>query len=163
MIIFLDCMSPCSSFRRFRTENAAYPKARRAAVSPSVWSCYEWGLHSPFCYQKGGSLLHCHSTLTAMRQALGGGFFSVALALESPPPDVIRHPALYSPDFPHRRSGAIICAARLYLTISPKENASPFLASSSHRKTAAADKFPQNRIFRDVLRRNPQKIIQKFQ
>ena len=28
-------------------------------------------------------------------------FISVALALESPPPDVIRHPALRSPDFPH--------------------------------------------------------------
>ena len=27
-------------------------------------------------------------------------FFSVALSLESPPPDVIRHPALRSPDFP---------------------------------------------------------------
>ena len=28
-------------------------------------------------------------------------YISVALALESPPPDVIRHPALRSPDFPH--------------------------------------------------------------
>ena len=28
-------------------------------------------------------------------------FISVALSLESPPPDVIRHPALWSPDFPH--------------------------------------------------------------
>ena len=28
-------------------------------------------------------------------------YISVALALESPPPDVIRHPALWSPDFPH--------------------------------------------------------------
>ena len=28
-------------------------------------------------------------------------FFSVALSWESPPPDVIRHPALWSPDFPH--------------------------------------------------------------
>ena len=32
-----------------------------------------------------------------------GRFISVALALESPPPDVIRHPALRSPDFPHPR------------------------------------------------------------
>ena len=31
-------------------------------------------------------------------------YISVALALESPPPDVIRHPALRSPDFPHLRS-----------------------------------------------------------
>ena len=30
-----------------------------------------------------------------------GRFISVALSLESPPPDVIRHPALRSPDFPH--------------------------------------------------------------
>lgn len=28
-------------------------------------------------------------------------FISVALVWESPPPDVIRHPALRSPDFPH--------------------------------------------------------------
>ena len=28
-------------------------------------------------------------------------FISVALSLESPPPDVIWHPALRSPDFPH--------------------------------------------------------------
>lgn len=28
-------------------------------------------------------------------------YISVALALESPLPDVIRHPALWSPDFPH--------------------------------------------------------------
>lgn len=28
-------------------------------------------------------------------------YISVALALESPPPDVIWHPALRSPDFPH--------------------------------------------------------------
>ena len=25
----------------------------------SVQSCFEWGLQCPFCYQKGGSLLHC--------------------------------------------------------------------------------------------------------
>ena len=43
-----------------------------------------------------------------------GRYISIALALESPPPDVIRHPALRSPDFPHlpysrkKRSAAII-------------------------------------------------------
>ena len=30
----------------------------------SVWSCSGWGLHSPSRYRDGGSLLHCHSTLT---------------------------------------------------------------------------------------------------
>ena len=32
--------------------------------------------------------------------AEAGGIISVALSWESPPPDVIRHPALRSPDFP---------------------------------------------------------------
>ena len=50
----------------------------------------------PPCYQEGGSLLHCLSTLTGSLLR----FISVALSLESPPPDVIWHPALWSPDFP---------------------------------------------------------------
>ena len=33
-------------------------------------------------------------------------YISVALSLESPPPDVIRHPALRSPDFPHLPYGS---------------------------------------------------------
>ena len=37
----------------------------------SVRSCFEWGLQCPFCYQKGGSLLHCLSTLTGRT----GGLF----------------------------------------------------------------------------------------
>ena len=44
----------------------------------------------PFCYQKGGELLPRHSTLTMFPWR----YISVALAWESPPPDVIRHPAL---------------------------------------------------------------------
>ena len=39
-------------------------------------------------------------------------YLSVALSLESPPPDVIRHPALRSPDFPHLHKAAAI----IYLT-----------------------------------------------
>ena len=45
-------------------QNATYPKARRAAVSLSVLSCSEWGLHSLLRYRKSGGLLHRHSTLT---------------------------------------------------------------------------------------------------
>ena len=63
----------------------------------SVRSCFGWGLHSHFCYQKRGELLPRLFTLTCINRRL----FSVALAWESPPPDVIRHPALWSPDFPH--------------------------------------------------------------
>ena len=66
----------------------------------SVRSCFGWGLHSRFCYQKCGELLPRLFTLTCINRRL----FSVALAWESPPPDVIRHPALRSPDFPHLRS-----------------------------------------------------------
>ena len=41
------------------------------------------------CYHESGSLLHYHFTL-----AINGGFISVALSWESPPPAVSRHPAL---------------------------------------------------------------------
>ena len=51
------------------------------------------------CYQKTGKLLPYPSTLTRKIWR----YISVALSLESPPPDVIRHPALRSPDFPHLR------------------------------------------------------------
>ena len=74
------------------------PKTWRAATlslsglaSNGVYIC-------PCCYQQGGSLLHCPSTLTRI---ISWRYISVALSLESPPPDVIRHPALWSPDFPH--------------------------------------------------------------
>ena len=68
MTIYLDHTLPYDSLRLLPNEDATYLKARRAAVSPSsalrqnIWSCFRWGLHSPFCYQKGGSLLHCPST-----------------------------------------------------------------------------------------------------
>ena len=60
-------------------------------------SCSEWGLHCHLSYHRCGELLPRLSILTAKRR-----FISVALSLESPPPDVIRHPALWSSDFPHR-------------------------------------------------------------
>ncbi len=69
----------------------------------------------PFCYQTGGSLLRCLSTLTCTWYRR---FIAVALALESPPPDVIRHPALRSPDFPRLRPfGACIRDCLSYLTL----------------------------------------------
>ena len=61
----------------------------------------------PACYQDGGSLLHCLSTLTMKTWR----FISVALVWESPPPDVIRHPALRSPDFP--RLNPFVCSAAI--------------------------------------------------
>lgn len=45
---------------------------RERTSSPvlSVWSCFEWGLHSVPCCQRTGSLLHCLCTLTVS----GGSF-----------------------------------------------------------------------------------------
>ena len=48
--------------------------------------------------QAAGELLPRLSILTAAKPRR---YISVALSLESPPPDVIRHPALWSSDFPH--------------------------------------------------------------
>lgn len=57
------------------------------------------------CYHESGSLLHYHFTL-----AINGGLISVALSWESPPLDVIQHPALGSSDFPHRQPfGSRLC------------------------------------------------------
>ena len=49
--------------------------------------------------QAAGELLPHLSTLALLRR--GTRFISVALSLESPPPGVIRHSALWCPDFPH--------------------------------------------------------------
>lgn len=118
MVIYLDCMLPYSSFARSAKRDIPEDAAGRCMVL--CLSCSGWGLHSPSCYHEGGGLLHRHSTLTGK----AGGFFSVALACGSPRPDVIRHPALWSPDFPHpcvrrflRCTGATICAARTYPSI----------------------------------------------
>ena len=62
-----------------------------------IWSCFGWGLQSLLCYHSSGELLPRLSTLTIRIWR----YISVALAWGSPPPDVIRHPALWSPDFPH--------------------------------------------------------------
>ena len=53
----------------------------------SVRSCFGWGLHSHFCYQKRGELLPRLFTLTCINRRL----FSVALSLRSPSLDVIQH------------------------------------------------------------------------
>ena len=64
MVIYLDCPLPDSSSGMSPNRNATYPRTRRATVQPSVWSCFEWGLHSIPRYRETGGLLHRHSTLT---------------------------------------------------------------------------------------------------
>ena len=78
----------------------------RAPVRP----CFGWGLHVPHL------LPDARWSLTPPFQPYrekSRRYISVALAWESPPPDVIRHPALCSPDFPRKSPHAIICAAQL--------------------------------------------------
>ena len=85
---------------RCRQAQATYLKTWRAATLPSVRSCFGWGLHGIPCHQGIGSLLHCLFTLALASLRIQGRYISVALSLRSPSPDVIRHPALWSPDFP---------------------------------------------------------------
>ena len=108
----------------------------------SVRSCFGWGLHSRFCYQKCGELLPRLFTLTCYSRRL----FSVALAWESPPPDVIRHPALRSPDFP--RLNPFVCSAAITWPGCASAILARFFAlvkkfhsTILHIKAASADKF----------------------
>ena len=82
-----------------------YPGTRTSRPRPPpkerpvpVWSCSGWGLPCEPCYQDPGALLPHPFTLT--NPFGSGGLLSVALSLGLPPPDVIRHPALWSSDFP---------------------------------------------------------------
>jgi hypothetical protein len=101
------------------------PSLAAAAESLPIWSCTVWGLPCPQHYCCGGALLPHLFTLTpaslSMLEPYGtqhsqrrlGGIFSVALSVEESPtlaksrqkwatplPDVIRHTALRSSDFP---------------------------------------------------------------
>ena len=68
-------------------------------------------------------------------------YISVALSLESPPPDVIRHPALWSPDFPHLPDGS-------------RDHLSYFYIQLLYIKTASAHKFSTNRIIWQFIAAN---------
>jgi hypothetical protein len=76
------------------------PKPMHAAP---IWPCSRWGLPCRSRYRKRGALLPHPFTLTPDTfSGVTGGLLSVALSLESPPPDVIRHrisvePGLSSP------------------------------------------------------------------
>ena len=73
-----------------------------ARVSPPIWSCSVWGFPCPPCHHDGGALLPHLFTLTLAlqpRRYLFCGTFRRP-ALEPGLPDVIRHTALWSPDFP---------------------------------------------------------------
>ncbi len=126
----------------------------------------------PLCYHRGGSLLHCLSTLTI--SAYGG----ISL--------------LHWPwSHLHRTlSGILPCEARTFLTHSlssewPRSSVSltyihfntkiknytyritirwyPGFISFLYRETTASRKFTDNGIVRKLIRSKSEKIIQKFQ
>ena len=86
----------------------------------------------------------------------GERYISVALSLESPPPDVIRHSALRSPDFPHLPYGS---RDHLFYLIS---SFYPY-AVVLYLEAAASDEFPANGIAGNIMAVNPLKIFQKLQ
>ena len=77
---------------------------RRCRFSP-IWSCSVWGLPCAVHYCAAGALLPHLFTLTGpcgLRRYVLCGTFRQA-ALRPPCPDVIRHTALWSSDFPPAR------------------------------------------------------------
>ena len=86
VIIHLGCPLPdtSSNLPRRRPGNRSY--------AASIWSCSRRGLPCHCRYRQRGALLPHPFTLT-----LTGGLLSVALSLESPPPDVIRRRASVEP------------------------------------------------------------------
>lgn len=80
---------------------------QRATSSPSYLVLLRMGFTKPSNCLLAGALLPHRSTLTGSEDP--AVHFSVALSLRFPSPDVIRHSALWSSDFPHRsrRNAAI--------------------------------------------------------
>ena len=86
VIIHLGCPLPDTSSNLPRRRPGNRPCAA------SIWSCSRRGLPCHCRYRQCGALLPHPFTLT-----LSGGLLSVALSLESPPPDVIRRRASVEP------------------------------------------------------------------
>ena len=79
----------------------AMPRTRRAAACVLIRILHQMGFTARTSRQAVGELLPpFHPYRTEMRR-----YISVALSLESPPPAVSRHPALWCSDFPHTIAG----------------------------------------------------------
>ncbi len=107
MIIYLDLLLPTGSSDLPENVTGSHIALcsvllRVGFTEPALLPRQRWALTSPF---------HPYFLY-------GKRYISVALAWESPPPDVIRHPALWSPDFPHLQpfgfAAAIICLSRIH-------------------------------------------------
>ena len=73
------------------------------AARPTVWPCSEWGLPSRPSHPGRWCALTAPFHPYLCPKAIGG-LFSVALSCGSPRLAVSQHPALWSPDFPRRRT-----------------------------------------------------------
>ena len=84
----------------------------------SFQSCTRWGLHSG---QVAKPLVSSYLTFPPLRAATcRSRYLSVALSLESPPPGITRHPALWCSDFPHSsKMNAIIQLAHTCILSHP--------------------------------------------
>ena len=100
MIIYLDYQLPDNS-------SDATRKDQRATSSLPYSVLLQMGFTKPASHLAAGALLPHRSTLTGIKPAV---HISVALSLRSPSPDVNRHSALWSSDFPRlpNRIAAII-------------------------------------------------------
>ena len=85
------------------------PEGQRATSTLPYSVLLRMGFTKPDGLPSAGALLPHLSTLTVYTAVS----FSMALSLGLPPPDVIRHPALRSSDFPHALRPAIIFLARV--------------------------------------------------
>ena len=89
-------------------------------------------------------------------------YISVALAWESPPPDVIRHPALRSPDFPHPHLAMRPRSFILLSTCCFLSRLKIFIFKLLYIETASSYKLSANGIFREVVAADADKIFQKL-
>ena len=135
MIIYLGRTSPHGS--------SDLPGRRRAALS-SLLGLASDGVYTA-CPVAGSAVV----SYTAISPLPGrpGGIFSVALSLGSPPPDVIRHPALRSPDFPHTYPfvcmRAIICAGHSGIYCSTVPDSGQGEDSEGGGKARSRPNFPR--------------------
>ena len=90
-----------SLVRSTREHRAGRPRSLAQGTAGSPLDLAPGGVYRAAAVTCGaGGLLHHRFTLTPARR--GGGLFSVALSRGSPRVGVTDHPALWSPDLPHR-------------------------------------------------------------
>lgn len=90
MVIYLDLLSPVSSSNLPKSVTGNHYMLFYAVLLQMGFT------YAPFVAKRAVS-----SYLTFPPLPIAWRFISVALSLESPPPDVIWHPTLWSSDFPH--------------------------------------------------------------